>query len=146
MTVFEWLAQHKDFIAVAAGIIGMVTGSIGIILAVISYRRTSLYKKLDLRLDLRKLDADLNEALAQLTGLLTFARDSRERITAATGQTGAWQHWIGEFDVDCKVAQGVDATFKAAPKNYRGLSDIALEEKLVESHRLRTKVDQLIEK
>jgi len=96
--------------------------------------------------ELRKHEVDISEALAQLPDLLKHAKNSRERITAATGQTGAMQQWLREFDADLSAVQGLQATFHAAVHDYHALSNIALEENLVESHRLRAKIDQYADK
>ena len=142
MTEIHWTA----YVGMSTGILGSITGIAGAIMGFISYRRTSQFKKLDLRLELRKQDADINDALTKLPGLLDFAKTSRERVTSANGQTGALQHWLGEFDADRKGVNGLQSEYETASRDYHSLSDKALEDRLVESHRLRKKVDQYADK
>jgi hypothetical protein len=122
------------------------TGITGAVMTWINLRRTAQLKALDLRLEVRKADADVRSAFADLPTLFEKARRSRAAVTAATGQTGAQMQWLRDADADRAALQPLQATLPAAPDDYRSLTPAGLEDKLVELHRLQSKVKLLSEK
>jgi len=135
MSAPDWLS----YVAAASGIAGAVMGGI-------SVRRTVLFKAQDLRLVIRKTDADIREAFANLPDLFEKARRSRAAVFAMTGRSGAMQAWLRDIDADRAALPALQATLQAAPDDYRSLTAAGLEDKLVELHRLGSKVKQLVEK
>src|SRR5712691_6830653 len=135
MSASDWLS----YVAAVTGIAGAVMGGI-------SLRRTVQFKAQDLRLEVRKADADTRGAFEELANLFEKAQRSRVALTAATGQTGALEQWRRDLEVDRGALQALQATLPAAPDDYRGLTPAGLEEKLVELHRLRLKAKVLVEK
>jgi hypothetical protein len=92
----HWMA----YVGLATGIIGAITGIAGAVMGWIAYRRSDQIKALDLRLELRKAINTIEQAIGEATELLTEARRSRERITAAIGASGAMQVWQEQYQKD----------------------------------------------
>ena len=128
--------------------VGAITGIAGSLMGYFNYRRSSQHKVLDLRLDLRKKEADVQLALASLPGLLDRANESRLRVMAATGrnQSGAMAIWESEVAADRVVANELKAALPTEPKDYSPLNQAELEGRLVEIHSLEVRTRQLSEK
>jgi hypothetical protein len=137
MSAPEWLSY-----------VGVVTGIAGAVMGYVSLRRGARLKALELRLELRKSEADTRLALENLPGLFEKAENSRLKVAAATGRysSGATEQWRRDLEADRSVAKALQATLPPAPNDYTSLTHTELEAKLVELHSLRSKVMRLSEK
>jgi len=126
--------------------VGAVTGIIGTLVAIVSavatYRRVSRIKALDLRIELRKLEADVELALSSLPALIATAKESRTAMKNAVGtlRTGIMQNWLKEADDDRAAALQIEADFKSSLLDDAGATEDALEARLIEMHRLHARV------
>jgi hypothetical protein len=117
-------------------VLGAVSGCLGTVLVWRDHRRTGKMKALDLRLELRKGDAEIKSLVLGLPGLLDRAKQSRERIYAASGraESGAMQLCRDELRKDGERQQRLAQALPAADPDYRGYSPEALEQELVRRH------------
>lgn len=104
----------------------------------ISYREIRRLKSLDLRLELRRLDADTGDALQQLPALLEHAQQSRVNVAAAlgTGRTGGMEVFKEQLARDRTAIRSLAAEFQPL-KDYATLTHAQLEARLVVIHRLK---------
>ena len=130
----------------ATGIIGAITGIAGAIMGYVSYRRSNSIKALDLRLELRKAVNEVELGLSKLKELLDYANQSRQRVTSATGRSGAMEIWKKEFEEDKKKLKQISDNAPKSDTNYDELSPIHLESRLVAIHKLQGQITELTEK
>lgn len=130
------------------GVIGAVTGIAGAIMGYISYRHSEKLKALDLRLELRKAEADLRSAVQELPSHLEHARKSRTAIAAATGRhgSGAFQHWINGWEADLAAVRSFEGELPDANADYTSAKHSELESKLVVVHILGSRAARLRDK
>lgn len=126
--------------------VGAITGIAGAVMGFVSYRRSGQMKALDLRLELRKAVGDLYDSVQTLSSLLERAKRSRTAVSAATGQTGALQHWQGEFEKDLSAVQRLVAETPYPGATYDSISYSELESRLVSVHQIQSQADRLHEK
>ena len=122
------------------GIIGAGTGIAGAIMGYIGYRRTKQLKALDLRVELRKLLADLHTLFAELPALLELAKRSRTRVASATGgyQSGAMSKWLSDWDIDQALERNLHTQLPDADETYSSTSQPELETTLIQLYSLQT--------
>lgn len=134
--------------------VGMATGIVGIIVAVISMRRSYAVKALDLRLELGKAHNDLDLLLQGLANYLDFVYQSRLRVFAATGrnQSGEMKLFKENFARDVATLDKLKARLPQRRSSYDGLPPHQLEIELVAIHKhqgeirkLRQKYDEILE-
>jgi hypothetical protein len=119
----------------------------GFITAVAAYRRSINVKTLDLRIELRKAENALRNTVDKLPDVLRSAKQSHERVMAATGMalSGNMQSWSNEFSVDwsewTRLHDGLPEQ-----QDYSGLRDTELEEKLIEVDKLAIRANALQKK
>jgi len=103
---------------------------------------------LDLRLELRKVDADVCSQVLALSGELEHAKQSRERIAAATGgvNSGAIAQWSISLKSDLSRLQELEDGLPAADADYRGESSAAIESMLVMRHKVLIEARRLTAK
>ncbi len=144
MSAPGWLS----YVGAVTGVVGTLTGIAGAVMGYISYRRSSQLKALDLRLELRKLEADTDQGLRDLPNLLNNAKVSRLAVAAATGRllTGWIEGWKQQCEADLSAVCDLQATFHYSADEYTKLTHFELETKLVEIHCLHRKVEQYAEK
>jgi hypothetical protein len=130
------------------GVIGAVTGIAGAIMGYISYRHSEQLKALDLRLELRKTEADLRSAVQELPSLLERAKKSRDRVTAATGLrgSGALQQWTSDWEADLAAVRALEGELPDANANHISAKHSELESKLVAVHALASRAERLRDK
>jgi hypothetical protein len=113
-------------------IIAIVISGISLVVAGAAYRRSIKVKALDLRIELRKADNALRALLESLPGLLALAKQSRQRVMAATDgvNSGNMKSWANDWEIDWAELKQLQAE---VPENRdcAGLWDTELEEKLV---------------
>ena len=134
MVVAEWVS----YAGLAGGIAGTVLGCL-------AYRRTWQLKALDLRLELRKTDASLQNLVHALGPQLDYARRSRERVAAATGglRSGAMQSWLSDFERDLATVRAMESSVAGTQVDYRYESSQSLESMVVTRHRLSIEAREL---
>ena len=127
-----WLS----YISLGLSVLGAASGCLGTVLGWRGYRRAGKMKTLDLRLELRKADTEIKSLVLGLPGLLDRAKQSRERILAASGraESGAMQFCRDELRKDGERQQRLAQALPAADSDYRGYSPEALEQELVRRH------------
>ena len=134
------------YVGMAAGILGAITGISGAVMGFVSYRRSNNIKALDLRLELRKVVTDIEAGLAALPGAMDHANQSRQRVTAATGQAGALQLWNQQFEQDRTRLNEMRERAPSSAEDLAKLSPVELESRLVAAHKIYHEVTQLAEK
>jgi hypothetical protein len=118
--------------------VGLVGGLIGTITGCLAYWRTGQLKALDLRLELRKADADLRHIVVSLPDLLARASGSRAAVAAAAGRnnSGWLQAWMNDLTLDRERVGELGAAQPASDADYRCASAAELESALVNRHEL----------
>ena len=133
-----------------AGVIGAVTGIAGAILGYKGYRRADALKALDLRLELRRAEADLRVGLKSLSAHINNTNASRQAVASALGtlRTGAMASWSEQVKSDSKEVASMIAAWKNGT-DHSSVEEKALESALVAVHEattrcrhLRTKYDR----
>ena len=145
----EEVMADSDFLSWTGAItggIGSVTGIIGLIISIVSYRRSVQMKALDLRIELRKAEGDLHELRQELSVLFDQVAQSRNRITAATGQAGAFKQWQEEFERYRSEFTQLSAELPDAGTAYEELSYSDLESRLIAAHKIKSKFSYFLEK
>ena len=128
----DWLS----YVSLGLSVLGAASGCLGTVLGWRGYRRAGKMKTLDLRLELRKGDAEIRSVVLGLPELLDRAKQSREHILAASGraQSGAMLFCRDELRKDGERQQRLAQALPAADPDYRGYSPEALEQELVRRH------------
>jgi hypothetical protein len=128
--------------------VAMVTGIAGAIMGFVGYRRSTQIKALDLRLELRKADADLIAAIRKLEELLPYADKSRRAVAAATSgvDSGAMVLWKQGLEADSATLAKIKAEQPDGKATYAGLKPEELESSLVRVHRLQGAAAALLSK
>ena len=136
-----WLS----YVGAATGIFGSITGSAGLALGYIGYRRSQELKALDLRLELRKAESDLRASVQELPDLLQRSRQSRTAVSAARGmaRTGAFEGWKAAWENDMAASTLLAGELPEANKDYHDTKHRDLESKLVEVHALAARASRL---
>ncbi|KXU89128.1 hypothetical protein CI15_08755 [Paraburkholderia monticola] len=156
MADLDWI----NYSGVVTGATGALTGIAGAIMGVVSIRRTTQIKALDLRLELRKASADLCHLFRGLRELIDEADRSRVRVLDVTGGTtrrnratgrdiivpSARDVWSDQVNADRAKVGELEALMPDTKAGYAGLPHETLETKLVEVHSLQTQVSALAEK
>jgi len=134
------------YVGMAAGILGAITGISGAVMGFVSYRLSRNIKVLDLRLELRKLINEIEVCFGRLPRLLDYANQSRQRVSAMTGQAGALQLWNQQFEQDKARFHELTKQAPSSTEEYSGLGPVELESRLVVAHKLQRELTQLTEK
>ena len=139
-----WLS----YVAMITGSIGAITGITGAVTGITSLRRVRRMKALDLRLELRKAEADLRANSSHLPELLEKADRSHMAVAAFDGSinSGAIGLWKSEVVADKNKVRALLANVPQAEADYRTLTAEELESKIVATHRLRSAIDQMRDK
>ena len=128
--------------------VGMATGIAGLIMGIISYRKSNSLKSLALRLELRKALNDLQIRLSQLNDLLEHANQSRQDVLRLTGNvsSGSMVKWKADFEKDKNNFLQLTKTAPNSDASFDDLTPKELESKLVGVHKLQGEVNGLREK
>ena len=139
-----WLS----YVSLGLSIVGVVSGCLGTALGWRGYRRVGQMKTLDLRLELRRTDSEIRNLVLALPELLDRAKQSRERILAASGsaESGAMQFCRDELRDAGQRQQRLAQALPAADPDYRGYSPEALEQELVGRHAALGKAREIASK
>lgn len=125
---------------------GLASGIVGAVGSILAWWRVGQVKSLDLRIELAKAEVEINAIVKDLPEFLELSRRSRERITAATGQSGVFQGWIEQWNTDFKTVQSFSAWLPPVNQKISKLSQTELEAKLINAVRLQTQARLLKEK
>lgn len=125
--------------------VGMITGVAGMVLAYISYRKSSKVKVLDLRVELRKAITEATAQVLSLTTMLDEAKVSKENIMAAIGKygSGGTRNWLQEHELDVEKIQTLSRNLPSVENDHRNKSERELENLLIEVHRIHTDLEHL---
>jgi len=126
--------------------VGAGTGIFGAVLGWVGYRQSREMKAVDLRLQLGHAENELRVSLEHLPELMALANQSRERVSAMTGQAGNLQVWKGSYAIDLEASASLTAQFGAEDENYDALKPVALAAKIVKLHRLSLQSCRLTDK
>lgn len=128
--------------------LGAATGIAGLIISVISYKKTNSLKSLDLRLELRRAVNDVRSTVSALRGQIEQANKSREAVAIASGNfgSGRMEMWKQQVAADRAAVQQLSQAVPPENESFESLKTQDLESKLVNVHRLQTQADQLKEK
>ena len=138
----HWMS-YAGFVS---GIVGSLAGIAGTVLGIISYRKASKIKTLDLRLEYRKEIGSLRSETEALMPLLEEAKTLRENVAAAIGKfkSGETRLWLDEYGVDKESVQEIAKTLPDMEKRS-STNEQELEESIIEAHAYRTTI-RLLEK
>ncbi len=141
-------AEMLGYVGAVTGVLGACTGIFGAVMGVVAYRRAGALKAIDLRLELRRLDSDLQRAVEGLPGQLAHAKRSREAVNSAKGmyQSGAMKGWHDQWEIDLAAANELPQQLPCLNFDFDAATHKELEQKLVEVHTLRAKADALVTK
>ena len=121
-----------NYFAIITGIIGAVTG-------LISYRRTKRIKLLDMRIQLKKEIATLKADLKQIKPLLQKADTSRRDVAGLTGRISSsfMQNWNSEIKKDRQSISQIESKVdEFLPINYQHMKEPEMENVLIEIYTL----------
>jgi hypothetical protein len=130
------------------GCIGSVTGIAGSVMGYVSLRRVGRLKALDLRLEVRKAEADARAISSELPALLEKADKSRMAVAAFEGwmHSGAMDTWKSELAADKAKVRTLLAGIQKDQPTYCMLSPEELESEILAVHVLRAAIDQMRDK
>lgn len=139
-----WIA----YTGAITGVVGAITGIAGAIMGYISFYRTGTLKSLDLRLELKRAEADLHLVVNGLSEQIEHAKRSRQAVLAATGQlnSGFAQKWATQWELDFGAATEMITKLPKSDSNYSSMSHSELEERLVHIHTELARANKLKEK
>jgi hypothetical protein len=146
--IFVTEPNWMNYVAMATGIIGTITGVAGIIMGYVGYRRSCKMKALDLRLELRKAVSDARVALEQLRDFIQIASRSRVNNLAARGmsQSGSMKSWKAEVNADNVKLGKLYKHVPADEINYNTLGPNELESELVAVHKCQREIEAIRDK
>jgi hypothetical protein len=127
-----WLA----YTGAITGIVGAVTGIAGAVMGYVSYRRTEDLKRLDLRVEVRKLLVDTHAVVAGLPDVLHKAYRSRRAVASATGKLGSGRQkqWEESLAIDRAQVQAIHTRLPDSEKSFAATSQEDLEAELLRIH------------
>ena len=126
----------------------MIKGIAGVMMGLISQKKINNMKALDLRLELKKSEADYYSKISKIKKLLEEANKSRQSVASATGKlkSGMMKEWKKDFALDKESLASLSDTFPYKKQNYDRLVPNELESKLIEIHKLQNNLRQLEDK
>lgn len=141
-------ALWVTYAGVVSGIIGAITGISGAVMGYVSYRRTEVFKSLDLRIELKKAEADFNLIANELPDQIEYAKRSRQAILSATGQlrSGLAQKLEAQWEQDFITVKQIIENLPNLDSNYYSSSHFELEEKLMHIYKKIARANKLKEK
>jgi hypothetical protein len=125
-----------------------VASLVGAVAGVWALIRTSRFKALDLRIPLRKDEADLRDLIDSLPGLMQRAVQSRNAIDGARGlyKSGVHVMFVEEMEAATKAIQDLTKMRPLDGQDHRGVSAADLESRIVEIHRVTVRAKALRDK
>jgi len=126
--------------------VGAGTGIVGAVLGFIGYRQSREMKAVDLRLQLGRAENEARVAIEHLPALMSLAKQSRERVSAMTGQAGALQTWLNSFAPDLEQVAALKTQLPAEDTSYEALTPGQLAARVVVVHRLSLQALRITDK
>lgn len=132
-------------IGTVAGVIGMITGVVALVVSIKSYLIVSAMKALDLRLELQKAFNNLDVVLSGIDAYSDFVHQSHLRVLAATGrnQSGEMKLFEEDFAKDKARLRGLLASQPQRETHYEGRSPSDLEKLLIAVHAFHVQIEDL---
>ena len=127
------------------GIVGFIVSLLSLGLSGVAFWRSVRVKKLDLRIELRKLIAALHDDLRKMPDRFAAAKKSRHAISATRGmsQSGALQAWNAAHDADLEEVNALAKMLPSADESFADASEKVLEDQLVTLSNVRRRSDAL---
>lgn len=117
-----------------------------LLIAALAFWRSGRVRTLDLQATVRRQCAELQLALESLATTIPAAVESRARIAAMTGQTGALQHFTAEADSDKTSVEGLKSRVDAINRIRVFVGYRAVEKRAIDAYEISTQVRKLREK
>ena len=130
------------------GIVGTLTGIAGSIMGYISLKRSAQIKALDLRIELKRAEANVRSKHQSLRQLMNQANASRRKVASAKGlfSSSFMDKWNAELEADGKACEQLKTELANEPTDYDCLSSKELESKLIACHKTELKIQSLLDK
>jgi len=128
--------------------VGMVTGIAGAIMGYVGYRKSNQIKALDLRIELKRAEADIIFSFKKLREQMDEGNKSRMRVLSAIGKfdSGMMEKWKDAFELDEIEINELANRLPDEYTNYDNLVPKELEAKLIESHKIQRNIQKLSKK
>ena len=125
---------------------GLIASIVSAIAAHLAWVRAGRIKALDLRLELARSEVQIIAIASELPALLKLARRSREPVTGSTGQAGALQQWLQEWEADSSAVSEFATWLPPANPERTHLAHHELETRVITAAKLLAKANFLKEK
>ena len=137
-----------SYVGMATGILGTITGVAGAILGYVSYRKSKLIKKLDLRIELKRAITDLHFEHTELVRKMQEGNKSREAVASGLGlfNSSMMKKWCEELASDESTIGDLYKEIPGENSSYEQCEDKELEAMLINVHRLNRKILKLSQK
>lgn len=129
-----------DYVGVAAGAIGAITGICGGVLGYISYQRSNQIKSLDLRLELKKCLNMANAAYTESNEAIEESNKSRIAVSAAMAKSrsGGMEKWNQKIEEDRVHLSNLYDNLPNKEDDLKSLNTDQLEQLIINVHELQT--------
>ncbi|MCG7869123.1 MAG: hypothetical protein JAY74_22485 [Candidatus Thiodiazotropha taylori] len=129
-----------------SGYVGMVTGIIGAVLGIVSYRKTSAIKSLDLRIELKKDINTIHETINHANELAPKAYNSKLAAFSARGilNSSVRDKWERKHNDLAAQIERINGELPNQDVNLAKYSQTNLEKELVRIHKLQTTLDPIV--
>jgi hypothetical protein len=140
--------QWTSYVGMVSGIVGSITGIAGAIMGYVSYRKSNQIKTRDLRIEVKQASVNTIFDFKKLCEQMVKGNTSRRNITAAKGmlKSSMMDIWKNQYELDQITANNLRKEIPAEATNYDNLNPKELEDKLIELHRMQSKIRNLSEK
>ena len=120
--------------------------SVSALIAALAYWRSGRVRTLDLRTTVRRQCAELQLGLETLAAAIPAAVESRARIAAITGKTGALEHFRTEAESDRAAIEGLRKRFDRIRRISVFTGYEGVESRAVAAYEMGTQVKKLRDK
>ena len=143
MTNVDWLSVTGAL----SGLVGAITGIAGAVMGYVAYKRSEKLKALDLRLELRKAENELQDSFHSIEPLMRTAKASHEALSAAIGmfRSGAMEAWTNRWNEDARALEELRLEIPATDFGYDRLSPDGIEDRLISVHALQLRTRTFID-
>ncbi|MEW8001007.1 MAG: hypothetical protein AB2795_20895 [Candidatus Thiodiazotropha endolucinida] len=134
------------YVGMVTGCIGAVTGIAGAILGLISYRKTTKIKSLDLRIELKKDINTVHESIKHANELVPKAYNAELAAFSARGilNSSMRENWEKRHNDLSATIERISEELPDQDVILTKFSQAALETELVKIHKLQTELDPVI--
>jgi hypothetical protein len=136
-----------SYVGMATGIVGAITGIAGAIMGYVSYKKSNQIKTLDLRIEVKRNLVNTIVDYKKLRELMVKGNTSRRNILAARGvlKSSMMDIWENQYKIDNVEADKLRKEIPAENTNYDNLDPKALEDRLIDLHRIQGRIKKLLE-